>query len=433
MNFPEAEKKLREINQQHLLKYWSELSPDQQKNLLQQIEMLNLNTFQHQRQLLIADPSDASHLEAFDDYYFRGNLEHKNFGRQLVKQGKVGCLLVAGGQGTRLRIQGPKGTFPVTPLTHKSLFQLFSEKVIAAGKQAGKRLSLAIMTSPQNHQETVRFFEKYQLFGLENDQVDFFTQGELPLLNREGNLFLEEKGKIAQGADGNGFALREFFISGIWNKWQTQGIQFLNFVLVDNPLADPFDAELIGFHAANGLEVTVKCTPKTNPNEKVGLLVKKNGKVAVVEYSEISQEELFATDARGGLKHCCANLSLFCFSLDFIKKVHQKQMPLHRALKAAKWLNDLEETVYSETPSFWKFERFIFDLLEDSQKVKALLYPREECFAPLKNFTGPDSIADVQLALLNEAKRVVEQRTGLPAPTEPFELPQEFYYPTPDA
>lgn len=433
MPYQEAFHKLQELDQQQLLQFWEELSFKERSDLLEQISSLNVALFKWQQDLVrFPKQSVTNPIEPFYDYSFSGNLSNFELGKQLIAEGKVGCLLVAGGQGTRLRISGPKGVFPITPSTKKSLFQLFAEKVIAAGKQAGRRLPLAVMTSPLNHEETVAFFKKHDLFGLDPDQVQFFSQEMLPLLNPSGDLFLETPHLLAKGPDGNGSSLRYFVEKGVWDKWHHAGVRYLNFVLVDNASADPFDAELVGRHHQQQVEVTQKCTLRRDSNEKVGVVVKSRDRVAVIEYSELSDEEKSAQLPNGDLKHRCANLSLFCFNMDFIKNAtaDQKAMPLHLAFKAAKYVIPNGQTITSEQPIAWKFETFIFDILQKADRVQALLYPREECFAPVKNFSGDDSPATAQQALIQQAKRAIEKITGQVAPEKLLEISQEFYYPT---
>ena len=419
------------LEQTHLLTFYDQLPEERQRHLLQQIAAIDIPLFQ-QQQMQVKRPKDLvySALEPFRDFTRKGNLEDEQRGRELLTQGQVGCLVIAGGQGTRLRFEGPKGMYPISVIQHKTLFQLVAEKTRAASQQAGCDLPLAIMTSPLNHVETVNYFEQHLYFGLKRTQVTFFSQRLLPLLDEEGNLFLEDVDAIAQGPDGNGNALKGFSESGLLQKWHAQGIRYINFVLIDNPLADPFDAELIGFHAREGNDITVKCTSRRDIHEKVGVLVKSAGKVAVVEYSELSDEERKAVYEDGMLKHVCANLSLFCFSLDAVREIVKHEMPLHIAHKAVKYADKAGHVVQAVQPMAWKFERFIFDVLPLVEHVKALLYPRAECFAPLKNFMGPDSPETVQAALQASDRRVIEKITGQQAPEQPFELAQEFYYPT---
>lgn len=425
MQYSKAIKKLESIEQQHLLSYWNRLSKEEQVHLLNQIDQLDLEIFQQQRKLLHAPAINEETFTPFSDYANVEKTEANKAGWPLIAKGQMGCLLIAGGQGTRLRFHGPKGCFPLSIVNHKSLFQLFAEKVRAASDRVKRPLPLAIMTSPLNHEATLHFFKEHSFFGLHPDQISFFSQGMLPFLDQQGNLFLEDPHTIAVGPNGNGLSLHHFVEQGIWEKWHKQGVRYLNYVLVDNPLADPFDAALLGYHARQNLDITVKCIMRHHPQEKVGLLVKKEGKISVVEYSELPAAEGTATNSDGTLKHHCANISLFCFDMNFIKLASKKhaEMPLHPALKKAKSLLAKDHFAMA-----WKFEAFIFDLLAFAARVNALLYPRERCFAPLKNFEGDDSPATVQQALLQEDRRRYQEATGLPPPEQPFELPPELYY-----
>jgi UDP-N-acetylglucosamine/UDP-N-acetylgalactosamine diphosphorylase len=437
MEYQQAFEKMMSLGQQHVLASWNTLNVHQQQNLLAQIQRLNPAIFHHQVKLVKnRSHHPLSSIQPFLNYSSIGNREDVSLGKKKIAEGLMGCLIVAGGQGTRLRFDGPKGMFPITPIKHKSLFQLFAEKVSAAGKQAGRPLLLAIMTSLTNHNETINFFEQHQYFGLDRQQVSFFSQGMLPLLSQEGKLFLEQPGNIAEGPDGNGYSLRHFFNHGIWKQWYEQGVRYLNYVLIDNPLADPFDAELLGYHCRHAADITVKCTLRKNPNEKVGLLVKSHDQVRVVEYSEMPDDERLATYSNGSLCHSCANLSLFCFSMDFIKRINghgeMYRLPWHLAFKAAKYLTPNGKTIQAEGPMAWKFETFIFDILPLAIKVEALLYPREMCFSPLKNVYGDDSVATVQAAIQKSDQITFSRITGTECSNQAFELAQDFYYPTSD-
>lgn len=426
LSYAEASALLAGIGESHILEQWHVLNSDQQQQLLKEIEELNVDTFksqQHSLQQHLEAPKQElpTTWDAFDNYNPVASENNQQLGLELLAQGKVGCVLVAGGQGTRLSYEAPKGTFPVTLIRNKSLFQVFAEKTIAAGKQVNRLLPLAIMTSPQNHAATLAFFRENNHFGLAEEQLYFFTQTELPLLDNQGHLILKNECSIAKGPDGNGGSLSLLISSGIWETWRHQGIQYINYILIDNPLADPFDAELIGFHAKSESEITVKCVERTLPNERVGLLVKADGGVCIVEYSEMADSERTAVQPDGRLKHRCTNISLFCFSMEFIKKAAATtSMPWHFAHKAA----------YLNGPFGWKFETYIFDYLAATRSIKALLYPRAECFAPLKNGTGSDSLQTVQEALLEHDRTTLESICGYPLPHTNLELDQQFHYPT---
>lgn len=433
METEESFEKLRSIGQQHIFKYFEDLSADQQKGLINQVNSINIPTFRMQQQLLLQRPHHTPRfLDVFDKITYSGNEELISNGKKLIAEGKVGCLIVAGGMGTRLRFNGPKGMLPISLIKQKTLFQLFAEKTRAAENQSKRPLPLAIMTSPLNHEETIKYFEKNNYFGLKKDQMDFFCQGMLPMLDHEGNLFLEKADHLAVGPDGNGSALQHFVKCGIWKRWHDKGVRYLNFVLIDNLLADPFDAELAGFHQSESVDIVVKCTSRKDPSENVGILIERADKVCVIEYSELPENERTATDSDGSLKHKAANLSLFSFSMDFVFKHVQESLPLHLAHKTVDFLNEHGVIVKSKIPNAWKFEEFIFDLLPLAWSVKALIYPREECFAPLKNEKGNDSPQTVREALQKRDRQVFRDITGIEPPNRPFELDPSFYYPTPE-
>lgn len=418
-----------------LFRFWSQLTLEQQSQLLNQLNSISPELLKKQRSLIESSPQELQELayEAVDEFTFSGDLDHRQYGQELIEQGLLGCLLLAGGHGTRLQSSGPKGTYPISNIKHKSLFQLCAEKVKAASARAGRRLDLAVMTSTENDVETRSFFQQHQFFGLDPSQISFFIQENLPLLDASGHLFLQKTWEIAMGSNGNGASLLSLAQSGILKKWSEKGVKYLNVILIDNPLADPFDAELLGFHCRQNVEITLKGTEKIQPEEKVGLLVKREGRYAVIEYNEMSEKEKRLRGKDGRLKHCCANLSLFCFSFSFIQRMitNRFELPLHKAWKAAKYVDTNGHSQFSEQPMAWKFETFIFDWLEYTDKVAALIYPRNQCFAPLKNAKGDDSPETVRSALQETDRNVIQSITGIPAPEFPFELSAEFYYPTP--
>lgn len=306
-----------------------------------------------------------------------GNDEDFKLGETLIRQGKVGCLILAGGQGTRLGADVPKGTISIDG---RSLFQVFCERAKECSSP------LCIMTSELNHAQTVAFFETSQFFGLDPSQVAFFKQGMLPLLDDSGNQLLERPGKIAEGPDGNGHALRLFYETGIWQQWQNAGIEYLNIIFVDNVLADPFDPEFIGFTKRKGVDAALKAVERRSPEEKMGALAEKNGKLKVIEYFELEQ---------GGPTFTLSSTGMFCISMACIPGLAVVEFPLHFARKTAQiWVENAQKTV-----SVLKRERFIFDLLDHVHSSAVLVCPREKIHAPLKNATGENSLETVRQAL----------------------------------
>lgn len=318
-----------------------------------------------QRSLLFAKkPVKERHLRPLSHYHFSGSSDYSLKGQELIRAGKVGCIILAGGQGSRLGADIPKGM--VSVLEEKTLFQLFLENVAAAEQRAGRPLPLAIMTSPLNHKTTLAYLQDHQFFGAR--QVDLFEQEMLPLLDDQGN-------PLPEGPSGNGEVFKHFARSGLLKKWQERGIAYIHVILIDNPLADPFDPELCGFHAEMRTQVTIKGVKKEDPEEKMGVILEEERKVRVVEYSEVSE-----TIKR--LPGLIGNTSLFCFSMDFAHTAASAALPWHIVQKEVK--------VDGKLIKGWKFETFIFDLLEYASKIEVLVYPRNKTYAPLK------SLADLE-------------------------------------
>lgn len=375
--------------------------------------------------LFFVTNSLSSEVAPFSNYSKKGLDSDFIDGKNMIAEGKVGCLLIAGGQGSRLRFSAPKGFFPITLIKQKSLYQLFAEKVVAAGKQVGQKLQLAIMTSSDQLDNTIQFFQDHGNFGLEEGQFHFFAQDNHPFLDDEGLTFLGPNGEIASGPDGNAASIKHFYERGIWQRWKELGIEYVTYQHIDNPLADPFDAELVGFHFRHGDDLIIKCIERENPLEKLGVVLLKDGKLEVIEYTEISDGVREAKDLTGRLIYPCGNLSLFSFSMDFIQEIamkHYEDLVYHKAWK------EVDSLIGKRMA--WKYEKFIFDILHFTDKVHALLYPREECFAPLKNAEGSDSVSDVQRALLARDIQIFEELTGHHPTGKIFELDPQFYYPT---
>jgi len=294
------------------------------------------------------------------DVNYSGNTQDQLRGKELIQQGKVGCIILAGGQGTRLGFDGPKGCMIVTS-SGKSLFQLFCER--AQGP-------ICIMTSPLNHIQTVDFFEKNHFFNLDPSQVSFFQQEMLPLLDDQFQPTQEV------GPDGNGHALHHFYRSGLWKKWHDLGIEYLNVIFVDNALADPFDPELVGLASRKNVDAILKAVPRLSAQEKMGMVTMQNGKLKVIEYFEISQNTISALSSTG----------MFCLSMSFIHYLTQElkaEFPLHLARKKG----------------LWKRERFLFDLLDFARSGAVLVCERDKIYCPLKNASGEHSLETVRLKL----------------------------------
>ncbi|HEY5235491.1 MAG TPA: UTP--glucose-1-phosphate uridylyltransferase, partial [Rhabdochlamydiaceae bacterium] len=251
---------------------------------------------------------------------------------------------------------------------------------------------------------------KNDYFGLNASQVHLLMQDSAPFVNDEGNWIEESPGCFAAGPDGNGHSLKKLMESGIGKRWKEQGIESLIVLPIDNPLADPFDAALCGEHALKNREATLKAIKRSDPAEKVGVIVSREGSIAVQEYSELPE----------AFQAPLAHIGLFCFSLSFVEKVAEVELPWHLARKT-----------YGNQ-KIWKFERFLFDVLAHTQEAGVLVYPREDVYAPLKNLEGNHSLESVQEALCAFDRRLVADLTKMPEPGHLFELDPAFYYVTTD-
>lgn len=397
------------------------LSSSQLQDFLSQLQRLDPHLLLKQKKLLLQPPThNVSQCVPCCHFERSGNVEDRKEGEELIRQGKVGCLILAGGQGTRLGIDGPKGIIPVTLIKKKSLFQLFCERTKAASTWAGQELPLCIMTSQKNHEQTVEFLKAHHYFGLHPTQLSFFTQEMLPFLDDSGNWLLERPGKIAEGPDGNGNALHHFFKSGLWQQWKEAGVEYLSVIFVDNALADPFDPEFVGLTARYQADAALKAVERLSPDEKMGVLAECGGKLKVIEYSEIpSSTAPFTLSSTG----------MFCISMEFIRHFCQDlhaDLPLHLARKKAQVLLGTAKGYVQETANVWKCERFIFDLLDYVRTSVVLVCQREKIYAPLKNAVGDRDLESVQQALLLHDRQLYQEVTGKMPPDGAFELDPVF-------
>jgi UDP-N-acetylglucosamine/UDP-N-acetylgalactosamine diphosphorylase len=414
---------LQELGQPHLGFGLESLSAAARCAFLEKLKSYGPQLLARQRALLAGSAAvDLSSLQPLSAVPSSDGSD-RLLGERLIAEGKVGCLILAGGQGTRLGQEAPKGMVSISPIRNKSLFQLFSERAACAGRRAQRALPVAVMTSPINHAATRSYFEQHALFGLEESQLSFFSQGMLPLLDSQGNWMLAEPGILAEGPDGNGNALHSFFEQGIGAEWRKKGVEYVNVIFVDNPLADPFDSEFIGFAARSALDIGMKVVERLSTQEKMGIATRQKDKIKVVEYSEFSAES--------SARYSLASPGLFVFRMEFIRSLYEDrkiQLPLHLAHKTASVISAGSQEI--EKKPVFKCETFQFDLLDFTDKSAAILYPRERTYAPIKNATGEKSPDAAKESLLAFDRQIYTQLSGLPAPSFAFELDPSFYYPS---
>ncbi|HRJ48845.1 MAG TPA: UDPGP type 1 family protein [Opitutaceae bacterium] len=317
-------------------------------------------------------------------------------GEAALRAGSVAAFTVAGGQGTRLGYDGPKGTFPVTPVKRKPLFQVFAEKIRAAGRRYGRPLHWFIMTSHANHAATEEFFHAHGHFGLEPARVHFFRQGRMPAVDFNGRILLESKGSIALSPDGHGGSLRALARSGALDLMAREGIDTLSYFQVDNPLVRCVDPAFIGWHKLQGSEMSSKMVPKAHAGEKVGHFCVQRGKTVVVEYSDLPAAMQQEKDDTGRLRYLAGSIAIHLLDREFIRRMASadegtQRLAFHRADKKIPTVDAAGRPVKPDQPNGVKFELFVFDALPFARNPVVIETARADDFSPVKNAAGADS------------------------------------------
>ena len=356
-------------------------------------------------------PTDVVRLPQTDDD--RAALaEARETGESLLRAGRVAGVLVAGGQGTRLRFPRPKGMFPIGPVSDAMLFQILAEQIQARGRRYGVVIPWLIMTSDTTHDETVACFAAHDWFGLDESQVHFFLQGSMPAIDAaSGQLLLEEKDSLCLTPDGHGGILSALDRSGLMQLLAEQGIDFLHYHQVDNPTVVVCDPALIGWHVLRGSEMTTKVAVRRSGLEPVGVVAEVDGCTQIIEYSDMPEEVATSTDASGNLRLWAGNLAIHVLSRTFLEGLlaDRDSLPLHVAHKAVAHLNEQGQRVQPESPNALKFERFIFDALPKATRALVVEIDRAVEFNPVKNATGVDTPEESRAGLLALHRRWLEE------------------------
>lgn len=390
-------KTLKKYSQEHLLNGYENLPEVKQKQLLNQIENTDFelinSLYSKTKETVEISESQLSPIEYWDRKRLNGEYkEFQEIGEKAIKSGKLAAVTMAGGQGTRLGHKGPKGTFDIGLDSHKSLFELLCDSLKTEGKKYGVTIPWFIMTSKENNQETIDFFAKHKYFGYEkNKNIFFFEQGELPMVDTEGKILIGEDGLIKEAADGHGGIYEALVKNGMTKKMRELGVEWIFIGGVDNCLAKMVDPVLMGLAIEKHVTAAGKSVVKANPQEKVGVFCKKNGKPSVVEYTEIPKEMSEATDKNGELIYGESHILCNLFNIDAVERMGKKPLPYHTAYKKAIYINDKGEKVVPDGPNAYKFEAFLFDAFGELDDMVILRVKREEEFAPVKNATGTDS------------------------------------------
>lgn len=400
--------------QEHLLRFWNELTENEQNILAKQINDINWDELNKLiKEYVLSKPvvNIPANLEPAP--YYPMNPETTQLkelyqkaltdGRKLVSSGKVAAFTVAGGQGTRLGYDGPKGTYPITPIKGKSLFQYFSEKIIRASEKYSTVIPWYIMTSEMNYDDTVSFFEKNSYFGLDKKNVKFFNQGTIPAIGKDGKVLLETKNSLALSPNGHGGSLLALSVSGALSDMKNRGIEYISYFQVDNPLVPIIDLLFIGLHNLCKSEISAIMMPKTGPYEKLGNFCVSNGKTMIIEYSDLPASLADKRNPDGSLSFVAGSPAIHIISRDFVQRLIKNDsisLPWHRADKKVSYIDEHGVKIVPEKENAVKLESFIFDALPIAEKTMILEAKRESQFAPTKNKTGIDSVESCKAMLI---------------------------------
>ncbi len=421
------------FGQAHVLKFWDELDAGQQSELAAQIESFDLDQLRELYQSqdsenhwgALAAQSTVPPAITLDDFADEQSFESAyQTGAKLIGEGKVGMIIVAGGQGSRLGFDHPKGMYPIGPISEKSLFQIFIEKVIARARQFESTIPLYIMTSPPTHEETIAYLNQENFFGMNPEDVMIFCQGVMPAVDGDGKLLLEEKGKIFVSPDGHGGALLALEKSGALADMKKRGIEHSFYGQIDNPLVQVCDPALLGYHSQSGSEMTSQVVRKSDPFQKVGNVVTSNGKAQIIEYSDLPEENAKETNPDGSLRLWAGSIAVHIFKTDFFDRMSQtaNSLPFHRAHKKVAFVNSSGESIQPDQNNAVKFEKFIFDLLPSAQNAIICEVDPADGFnavknAPPANAETPDhvkaAISDLHTRWLNECGIVVNDEVKI--------------------
>lgn len=408
--------RLETVNQGHLLRFYDQLSDDQRRDLLAQIAAIDIESLPKLiHDYVVNKPAFALPPEVQPAAYYplndRSPVRPWNrdamrlAGEALIKAGKVAAFTVAGGQGSRLGYEGPKGCYPAGAVTNKPLFAIFADALLGAKDRHGVRVPWYIMTSPLNHAQTLEFFQANKYFGLDPEDVTFFPQGVMPSLDlKTGKVLLAKKHEIATNPDGHGGSLKALHVSGALADMRRRGVEHISYFQVDNPIVNILDPVFLGLHAAaadSSAQMSSKMVAKAFAEEKVGVFCQagagsRKGRTEIVEYSDLPMDYQRQTNPDGSLRFNAGSIAVHIIGVKFVEQLNTDasfSLPYHRAEKKIPCVDTATgETIAPTSNNGVKLERFVFDALPLCEKSVVMETDRIEEFAPIKNASEPGKV-----------------------------------------
>lgn len=394
MNYEEALKKLRDYGQEHVLAYYEELTEAEKESLLSQIELTDFSVLascKGDRQAL--QRGKISPLAAMQLPEIEAKREKfQTLGLEAIRKGRVGAVLLAGGMGTRLGSDDPKGMYNIGITREVYIFQRLIENLMDVVEQSGSWVPLYVMTSDKNHESTVAFLKEKDYFGYNRDYVTFFMQEMAPASDYDGKVYMEEKGKISTSPNGNGGWYSSMYKWGVAQKAMEDGVEYLNVFAVDNVLQRIADPCFVGAVVEGGYAVGAKVVKKCAPDEKIGVVCLEDGRPSIVEYYELTEELMSAKDENGDPAYYFGVILNYLFRISDLEKIREKKLPLHVVEKKIAHLDEKGELVKPNEPNGCKFEQLVLDMIHELDGCLPFEVERNREFAPIKNKTGIDSV-----------------------------------------
>ncbi len=405
MTYEEAYRKLSPVGQEHLLEYYEELNGQEKKSLLQQIEELDISLLDLTKDGVKEVPKGklaplgALTLEEIDNK----KEEFEAIGMEAIKACKVGAVLLAGGQGTRLGLDKPKGMLQIGVHRELFLFGQLINNLLEVVRKADAWIPLLIMTSEKNNEDTVSFFKEHDYFGYNKDYVFFFQQEMAPSVSYDGKIYMEEKYKLSTSPNGNGGWFSSLVKAGLTEKLAKMGVEWLNIFSVDNVLQKMADPVFVGATLQAGCVCGAKVVAKADPNERVGVLCLEDGKPSIVEYYEMTDEMIHSRTKEGRLSYNYGVILNYLFELETLKRIMNENMPMHVVEKKIPYIDEQASLVKPEEPNGYKFETLVLDMIRLMDNCLSFEVDRSKEFAPIKNRTGVDSLESArELMKLNK-------------------------------
>ena len=394
MTLEEAKRKCEQAGQQHLLAYYEELTKEDQEKLLAQIEKLDITLLDLlKKESKEVEKGKLEPLGAVTlDEIQKEKDQYRKMGCEAIRAGKVGAVLLAGGQGTRLGLDKPKGMLNVGIHKELYLFEQLIHNIMDVVKETGAWVPLFVMTSEKNNKDTVEFFKEKKFFGYKEEYVFFFVQQMAPSVSYDGKIYMEDKGRISASPNGNGGWFISMVRAGLLDTIKELGVEWLNVFSVDNMLQKIADPIFVGAVLKHGCVCGAKVVAKADPYEKVGVLCLEDGRPSIVEYYEMTEEMIHLRDKQGKLLYNYGVILNYLFSVATLEKIMNENLPTHIVEKKIPYMDAEGKQIKPDKPNGYKFETLVLDMIHMMDNCLSFEVEREKEFAPIKNATGVDSL-----------------------------------------